>query len=105
MSCQYMISKLHVRVHPSGVFAMSIAAEVCFDELGCFDDLPPWGGTSQRPASILPWNPKEISTRFLLFTQKNRYYQVGRILYLFIVIYFILLIFTKFFHASTVFFC
>lgn len=56
---------------------MSTAAEVCFDELGCFDDLPPWGGTSQRPASVLPWHYEEIGTRFLLFTQKNRYYQVG----------------------------
>ncbi|XP_044070772.1 inactive pancreatic lipase-related protein 1-like [Siniperca chuatsi] len=53
----------------------SYAAEVCFNDLGCFDDLPPWGGTAQRPASILPWQPEKIGTRFLLFTQKNRYYQ------------------------------
>ncbi|XP_070772224.1 inactive pancreatic lipase-related protein 1-like [Enoplosus armatus] len=51
------------------------AADVCFDELGCFNDLPPWGGTDQRPASILPWHPDKIGTRFLLFTQKNRYHQ------------------------------
>ncbi|XP_029306006.1 inactive pancreatic lipase-related protein 1-like [Cottoperca gobio] len=53
----------------------SYAAEVCFNELGCFDDLDPWGGTAQRPASILPWHPDDIGTRFLLFTQRNRYYQ------------------------------
>ncbi|KAL7384146.1 hypothetical protein ABVT39_025182 [Epinephelus coioides] len=53
----------------------SYATEVCFDELGCFGDLPPWGGTTQRPATILPWHPDKIDTRFLLFTQKNRYYQ------------------------------
>ncbi|XP_031728954.1 inactive pancreatic lipase-related protein 1-like [Anarrhichthys ocellatus] len=53
----------------------SYAAQVCFNELGCFDDLPPWGGTPQRPASVLPWHPEEIGTRFLLFTQRNRYYQ------------------------------
>ncbi|KAF3708608.1 Inactive pancreatic lipase-related protein 1 [Channa argus] len=53
----------------------SYAAEVCFDGLGCYSDLPPWGGTAQRPASILPSHPSEIGTRFLLFTQKNRYYQ------------------------------
>ncbi|XP_030298608.1 inactive pancreatic lipase-related protein 1 isoform X1 [Sparus aurata] len=53
----------------------SYAAEVCFNELGCFDDLPPWGGTAQRPASILPWHLEEIGTRFLLFTQQNRHYQ------------------------------
>ncbi|XP_068584190.1 inactive pancreatic lipase-related protein 1-like [Cebidichthys violaceus] len=53
----------------------SYAAQVCFNELGCFTDLPPWGGTTQRPVSVLPWKPEEIGTRFLLFTQKNRYYQ------------------------------
>uniref|UniRef100_A0A8C9ZUL7 Triacylglycerol lipase n=1 Tax=Sander lucioperca TaxID=283035 RepID=A0A8C9ZUL7_SANLU len=58
-----------------GVFSMSTAAEVCFNELGCFNDLPPWGGTDQRPVSVLPWHPDQIGTRFLLFTQKNRYYQ------------------------------
>ncbi|KAM3606064.1 uncharacterized protein V6R79_010090 [Siganus canaliculatus] len=52
-----------------------IAAEICFDELGCFDDLPPWGNTDQRPLSVLPQPPQDIGTRFLLFTQKNRYYQ------------------------------
>ncbi|KAG7245298.1 hypothetical protein INR49_011949 [Caranx melampygus] len=55
--------------------ATSFAAEVCFDELGCFNDLPPWGGTVQRPLNVLPWNPEQIGTRFLLFTQSNRYYQ------------------------------
>ncbi|XP_071402803.1 inactive pancreatic lipase-related protein 1-like [Centroberyx affinis] len=51
------------------------AAEVCFDDVGCFDDQPPWGGTEQRPVSRLPWKPEQIGTRFLLFTQKNRHYQ------------------------------
>ncbi|XP_069030795.1 inactive pancreatic lipase-related protein 1-like [Embiotoca jacksoni] len=53
----------------------SCAFEVCYDELGCFHDQPPWGGTAQRPASALPWTPEQIGTRLLLFTQKNRYYQ------------------------------
>uniref|UniRef100_A0A673BGC9 Triacylglycerol lipase n=1 Tax=Sphaeramia orbicularis TaxID=375764 RepID=A0A673BGC9_9TELE len=53
----------------------SVPAEVCFQDLGCFQDLPPWGGTDQRPASVLPWTPDQIGTRFLLFTQKNKYYQ------------------------------
>lgn len=51
------------------------AGEVCFSEVGCFSDLPPWGGTTQRPVSVLPWAPEQIGTRFLLFTQSNRYYQ------------------------------
>ncbi|XP_037128327.1 inactive pancreatic lipase-related protein 1-like [Syngnathus acus] len=53
----------------------SYAAEVCFGELGCFNDQPPWGGTSQRPVSALPWSADRLGTRFLLFTQRNRYYQ------------------------------
>ncbi|XP_060943137.1 inactive pancreatic lipase-related protein 1-like [Limanda limanda] len=53
----------------------SYAAEICFDDLGCFADLAPWGGTAQRPVSILPWKPEQIGTRFLLFTKKNRYFQ------------------------------
>ncbi|XP_028279243.1 inactive pancreatic lipase-related protein 1-like [Parambassis ranga] len=53
----------------------SYAAEVCYDELGCFGDQPPWSGTAHRPGSALPWHPEKIGTRFLLFTQKNRYYQ------------------------------
>nr|XP_057912666.1 inactive pancreatic lipase-related protein 1-like [Doryrhamphus excisus]XP_057912667.1 inactive pancreatic lipase-related protein 1-like [Doryrhamphus excisus] len=51
------------------------AAEVCLGELGCFSDLPPWGGTPQRPASVLPWQAEHIGTRFLLFTRRNSYYQ------------------------------
>lgn len=64
-------------------FFMTTAAEVCFNELGCFDDLPPWGGTSQRPATVLPWNHEQIGTRFLLFTQKNRYYQAREVFFTF----------------------
>ncbi|XP_037543855.1 inactive pancreatic lipase-related protein 1 [Nematolebias whitei] len=51
------------------------AAEICFDELGCFSDHPPWGGTAQRPVAAVPWQPEEIGTQFLLFTQMNQYYQ------------------------------
>lgn len=54
---------------------VSAASEVCFNELGCFANQPPWGGTAQRPAAVLPWQPEAIGTRFLLFTPKNRYYQ------------------------------
>ncbi|XP_057704714.1 inactive pancreatic lipase-related protein 1-like [Corythoichthys intestinalis] len=53
----------------------SHAAEVCLGELGCFNDLPPWGGTTQRPVAVLPWSAEKLGTRFLLFTQRNRYYQ------------------------------
>jgi hypothetical protein len=46
--------------------------------LGCFSDLPPWGGTKERPLAKLPWVPGMIETRFLLFTPKNKYYHVSR---------------------------
>uniref|UniRef100_A0A8C6SSZ6 Triacylglycerol lipase n=1 Tax=Neogobius melanostomus TaxID=47308 RepID=A0A8C6SSZ6_9GOBI len=56
------------------VFSVA-GGEVCIGDFGCFSDLPPWGGTDQRPASVLPWTPEQIGTRFLLFTPKNKYYQ------------------------------
>lgn len=75
-----------VKIYSTTIFcvlAMSTAAEVCFDELGCFNDLRPWGGTLQRPVPVLPWHPEEIGTRFLLFTQKNRYYQARHYIIIF----------------------
>ncbi|KAG7265230.1 hypothetical protein CRUP_005433 [Coryphaenoides rupestris] len=60
------------------LFASAYAEEVCYPELGCFSDLPPWGGTTERPNARLPWGPDMVGTRFLLFTQKNRYYQASR---------------------------
>lgn len=58
----------------------SAASQVCFEGLGCFADGPPWGGTDHRPVSALPSHPDEIGTRFLLFTQRNRYYQARSML-------------------------
>ncbi|KAM6184770.1 pancreatic lipase-related protein 2-like [Rhynchocyon petersi] len=45
--------------------------ELCFKNLGCFSDQKPWGGTLQRPLKLLPWMPKLINTRFLLYTNEN----------------------------------
>ncbi|XP_059929119.1 inactive pancreatic lipase-related protein 1-like [Gadus macrocephalus] len=56
------------------LFGSAYADEVCYDGLGCFSDLPPWGGTKERPLAKLPWVPGMIETRFLLFTPKNKYY-------------------------------
>lgn len=71
----YMTLKLH---KSQSVVLSSPATEVCFEGLGCFVDGPPWGGTAQRPVSALPSHPDEIGTRFLLFTQRNRYYQARK---------------------------
>ncbi|PNI81624.1 LOW QUALITY PROTEIN: PNLIPRP1 isoform 3, partial [Pan troglodytes] len=45
--------------------------EVCYEDLGCFSDTEPWGGTAIRPLKILPWSPEKIGTRFLLYTNEN----------------------------------
>uniref|UniRef100_A0A8C5MDU1 Triacylglycerol lipase n=1 Tax=Leptobrachium leishanense TaxID=445787 RepID=A0A8C5MDU1_9ANUR len=45
--------------------------EVCYETLGCFTDDKPYSGTPQRPKAALPWTPKKIGARFLLFTPEN----------------------------------
>ncbi|KAM8911948.1 pancreatic lipase-related protein 2-like [Lycaon pictus] len=45
--------------------------EICYGHLGCFPDDKPWSGTLQRPFKLFPWNPKDINTRFLLYTNEN----------------------------------
>ncbi|XP_055976711.1 pancreatic triacylglycerol lipase [Sorex fumeus] len=46
--------------------------EVCFERLGCFSDNSPWAGITERPLKILPWAPKDVNTRFLLYTNENQ---------------------------------
>ncbi|XP_076982250.1 pancreatic lipase-related protein 2-like [Tamandua tetradactyla] len=45
--------------------------EICYGRLGCFSDEKPWAGIIQRPVKLLPWDPKGINTRFLLYTNEN----------------------------------
>ncbi|XP_011898725.1 PREDICTED: LOW QUALITY PROTEIN: pancreatic triacylglycerol lipase [Cercocebus atys] len=45
--------------------------EVCYERLGCFSDDSPWSGIVERPLHILPWAPKDVNTRFLLYTNEN----------------------------------
>ncbi|XP_054359310.1 pancreatic triacylglycerol lipase [Pongo pygmaeus] len=45
--------------------------EVCYERLGCFSDDSPWSGIVERPLHILPWSPKDVNTRFLLYTNEN----------------------------------
>uniref|UniRef100_A0A2K6KT48 Triacylglycerol lipase n=1 Tax=Rhinopithecus bieti TaxID=61621 RepID=A0A2K6KT48_RHIBE len=35
--------------------------EVCYEDLGCFSDTEPWGGTAIRPLKILPWTAEKIA--------------------------------------------
>ncbi|XP_074239294.1 pancreatic lipase-related protein 2 isoform X2 [Saimiri boliviensis] len=45
--------------------------EICYGQLGCFSDEKPWAGIFQRPVKLFPWSPKDIDTRFLLYTNEN----------------------------------
>ena len=46
--------------------------EVCFNDLGCFDDTKPFGFTLLRPIGKLPNTPEKINTTFLLFNKNYR---------------------------------
>ncbi|KAM6184544.1 pancreatic triacylglycerol lipase [Rhynchocyon petersi] len=45
--------------------------EVCFPRLGCFSDEAPWSGIFERPLHMLPWAPKDVNTRLLMYTNEN----------------------------------
>uniref|UniRef100_A0A8C5ME75 Triacylglycerol lipase n=1 Tax=Leptobrachium leishanense TaxID=445787 RepID=A0A8C5ME75_9ANUR len=53
------------------LMAEALGGEVCYETLGCFTDDKPYSGTPQRPKAALPWTPKKIGARFLLFTPEN----------------------------------
>ncbi|XP_028368839.1 pancreatic lipase-related protein 2 [Phyllostomus discolor] len=46
--------------------------EICYEPFGCFSNEKPWTGILQRPFKLFPWSPKDINTRFLLFTNENQ---------------------------------
>lgn len=63
-------------------FWVFAGSEVCFPRLGCFSDDAPWAGIVERPLKILPWDPKDVNTRFLLYTNENQdNYQVRALLF------------------------
>ena len=45
---------------------------VCYGDLGCFVDGPPYGDTSERPTVNLPNDPSKIKTRFYLDTRSEQ---------------------------------
>ncbi len=45
--------------------------EICYDDLGCFIDTQPFGGTIQRPLGKLPESPEKIATSFTLFNRRS----------------------------------
>uniref|UniRef100_U6CVP5 Triacylglycerol lipase n=1 Tax=Neovison vison TaxID=452646 RepID=U6CVP5_NEOVI len=66
------------------LFGTSTGKEVCYERVGCFKDGLPWTGTLSRQFAGLPWSPKEINTRFLLYTRRNPkvYQEISAINYL-----------------------
>ena len=46
--------------------------EVCYEDYGCFDINPPFGGINVRPLVYLPEPPSEINTKFTLYTRANQ---------------------------------
>lgn len=53
------------------LIAFVSGGEVCYTnlELGCFTNNRPFGGTFQRPLSLLPDSPTRIATKFTLFNK------------------------------------
>ena len=56
-------------------FAAISCDQVCYDNLGCFTNDYPFGGTAQRPISPLPESPAKIDTRFFLYTRASQDYE------------------------------
>ncbi len=53
------------------VYQTKCESDVCYDELGCFTNGPPFGSTVARPIGWLPDSPEKINTRFFLYTRNN----------------------------------
>ncbi|XP_028585975.2 pancreatic lipase-related protein 2-like [Podarcis muralis] len=47
------------------------ANEVCYKDLGCFSDKPPWSGIPGRKLFGLPASPESMNISFLLFTRET----------------------------------
>ncbi|CAF0854104.1 unnamed protein product [Adineta steineri] len=50
----------------------SRASQTCYGEHGCFTTAKPFGGTLQRPFTVLPDQPSVIGTKFYLYTRATR---------------------------------
>ncbi|XP_076818976.1 pancreatic triacylglycerol lipase-like [Clavelina lepadiformis] len=61
------------------IWALQCSASdtVCYGDLGCFTDAPPWGGTDERPIAHVPQSPEEINVKFFLDTRAEKDVQVS----------------------------
>ncbi|CAF0737937.1 unnamed protein product [Brachionus calyciflorus] len=55
------------------IFSSYKAEKICYDDLGCFINSPPFGGTIERLIGMIPQSPKEIGVQFQLFNRVLNY--------------------------------
>ncbi len=46
-------------------------SDICYDDLGCYTNRPPFSSSLSRPIGVLPNAPEKIGTRFRLYSRKN----------------------------------
>jgi hypothetical protein len=46
-------------------------SDICYGDLGCYTNRPPFSSTLSRPIGVLPNTPEEIDTRFYLYNRNN----------------------------------
>ncbi len=51
----------------SSISYFSQAKEVCYGDLGCFNNNYPFGGTLERPIAVLPQSPEKVGVKFTLY--------------------------------------
>ena len=51
------------------IFTQVYCDQVCYDGYGCFTTEAPFGGTVERPFSLLPEKPMRINTQFYLYNR------------------------------------
>ncbi|CAK8671268.1 pancreatic triacylglycerol lipase-like [Clavelina lepadiformis] len=57
-----------------GIWTLQCVAydTVCYGELGCFTDAPPWGDTEERPVGYVPQDPSKTNVKFMLDTRAQK---------------------------------
>lgn len=57
------------------IIKLAECRDICFqhEDLGCYTDTKPFGGTLQRPLAFLPEAPEKISTKFTLYNKDSKF--------------------------------
>ena len=51
--------------------SVSAFTDICYGDLGCFTDRPPYGGTNIRKKGYVPQTPEKVGTIFDLYTRNS----------------------------------